>query len=148
LADMSPEELVALVDFRYIDDALSPERARERLRGLAPTRAAREAELRRDGYPAYTTSVGWLGYDDAKIRRLCQEALAEGWTAFKLKVGADVEDDRRRAAIVREEIGPDRIMAVDANQRWGVAEAIAWMDRLREFAPNWIEGATPPGEIT
>ncbi|MFL5771310.1 MAG: L-fuconate dehydratase [Chloroflexota bacterium] len=147
LCDMTPEELVALVDFRYISDALTPDRALERLRSLAPTRASREEELRRDGYPAYATSVGWLGYDDEKIRRLCREALAEGWTAFKLKVGADVEDDRRRAAIVREEIGPDRIMAVDANQRWGVAEAIAWMDRLREFDPYWIEEPTSPDDI-
>src|SRR6187431_583924 len=147
ICDMTPDEQVALVDFRYISDALPPERALERLRALAPTRAAREAELRRDGYPAYSTSVGWLGYDDAKIRRLCREALAEGWTAFKLKVGADVDDDRRRAAIVREEIGPDRIMAVDANQRWGVAEAIAWMDRLREFDPYWIEEPTSPDDI-
>jgi L-fuconate dehydratase len=147
VADMSPEELVALVDFRYIADALPPERALERLRSLAATRADREAELVRDGYPAYSTSVGWLGYDDDKIRRLCREALAEGWTAFKLKVGADIDDDRRRAAIVREEIGPDRILAVDANQRWGVAEAIAWMDRLREFNPYWIEEPTSPDDI-
>jgi L-fuconate dehydratase len=147
LVDMTPEELVALVDFRYIADALPPEQALERLRGLAPTRAAREAELRRDGYPAYTTSVGWLGYDDDKIRRLSQEALAEGWTAFKLKVGADVADDRRRARIVREEIGPDRIMAVDANQRWGVREAIAWMAELAEFDPYWIEEPTSPDDI-
>ena len=110
---MSPEQLVALIDFRYISDALPPERALARLRGLAPTRDEREAELRRDGYPAYTTSVGWLGYDDDKIRRLCREALAEGWTRFKLKVGADVEDDRRRTRIVREEIGPGR----DAGRR-------------------------------
>jgi L-fuconate dehydratase len=147
ICDMSPEEIVALVDFRYISDALPPERALERLRALTPTRASREAALRRDGYPAYATSVGWLGYDDDKIRRLCREALAEGWTAFKLKVGADVEDDRRRAAIVREEIGPDRILAVDANQRWGVDEAIAWMDRLREFNPYWIEEPTSPDDI-
>jgi L-fuconate dehydratase len=147
LADMTPEELVALVDFRYIDDALTPERALERLRALAPTRAEREAELRRDGYPAYTTSVGWLGYDDAKIRRLCQEALAEGWTRFKLKVGADVEDDRRRARIVREEIGSDLMMAVDANQRWGVGESIEWMARLAEFDPYWIEEPTSPDDI-
>jgi L-fuconate dehydratase len=147
VCDMSPEELVALVDFRYISDALPPERALERLRALSPTRAAREAELRRDGYPSYATSVGWLGYDDDKIRRLCREALAEGWTAFKLKVGADVDDDRRRAAIVREEIGPDRILAVDANQRWGVDEAIAWMERLREFDPYWIEEPTSPDDI-
>jgi L-fuconate dehydratase len=147
ICDLSPEEQVALVDFRYISDALTPERALERLRGLAASRAEREAELLRDGYPAYSTSVGWLGYDDDKIRRLCREALAEGWTAFKLKVGADVDDDRRRAAIVREEIGPDRIMAVDANQRWGVGEAIAWMDRLREFDPYWIEEPTSPDDI-
>ena len=147
LVDMTPEELVALVDFRYISDALPPERALERLRALAPRRAEREAELRRDGYPAYTTSVGWLGYDDDKIRRLCREALAEGWTRFKLKVGADVEDDRRRARIVREEIGPDAMMAVDANQRWGVQEAIEWMARLAEFDPYWIEEPTSPDDI-
>jgi L-fuconate dehydratase len=147
LVDMTPEELVALIDFRYIDDALPPERALERLRALAPTRAEREAELRRDGYPAYTTSVGWLGYDDEKIRRLCREALAEGWTRFKLKVGADVEDDRRRARIVREEIGPDAMLAVDANQRWGVGEAIAWMAQLADFDPYWIEEPTSPDDI-
>jgi L-fuconate dehydratase len=147
LVDMTPEELVALIDFRYISDALPPERALERLRALAPTRAAREAELRRDGYPAYTTSVGWLGYPDDKIRRLCREALADGWTAFKLKVGADVEDDRRRARIIREEIGPDRMMAVDANQRWGVDEAIGWMAQLAEFNPYWIEEPTSPDDI-
>ena len=147
LVDMTPEELVALIDFRYISDALPPERAVERLRALAPTRAAREAELRRDGYPAYTTSVGWLGYPDDKIRRLCREALADGWTAFKLKVGADIEDDRRRARIVREEIGPDKMMAVDANQRWGVDEAIGWMAQLAEFNPYWIEEPTSPDDI-
>jgi L-fuconate dehydratase len=147
ICDMTPEEQVALVDFRYITDALPPERALERLRSLAATRADREAELLRDGYPAYSTSVGWLGYDDDKIRRLCREALAEGWSAFKLKVGADIDDDRRRAAIVREEIGPERILAVDANQRWGVGEAIAWMDQLREFDPYWIEEPTSPDDI-
>jgi L-fuconate dehydratase len=147
LVDMTPEQLVDLVDFRYIADALPPERALERLRALEPGRAAREAGIRRDGYPAYTTSVGWLGYDDDKIRRLCREALADGWTAFKLKVGADVDDDRRRARIVREEIGPDRLMAVDANQRWGVDEAIAWMARLAEFDPYWIEEPTSPDDI-
>ena len=147
LVDMTPEELVSLIDFRYISDALTPERALERLRALAPTRADREAELRRDGYPAYTTSVGWLGYEDDKIRRLCREALAEGWTRFKLKVGADVEDDRRRARIVREEIGPDAMLAVDANQRWDVRQAIDWMSRLAEFDPYWIEEPTSPDDI-
>ena len=147
LVDMSPDQLVALVDFRYTSDVLPPERALARLQGLAPTRAEREAELRRDGYPAYTTSVGWLGYDDDKIRRLCREALAEGWTRFKLKVGADVEDDRRRTRIVREEIGPDAMLAVDANQRWDVGEAIEWMRRLAEFDPYWIEEPTSPDDI-
>jgi L-fuconate dehydratase len=147
IVDMTPEELVALVDFRYISDALPPERALDRLRSLAPSRATREAELRRDGYPAYTTSVGWLGYEDDKIRRLCREALAEGWTRFKLKVGADLEDDRRRFRIVREEVGPDAMVAVDANQRWGVDEAIRWMAALAEFDPYWIEEPTSPDDI-
>lgn len=147
LVDMSPAELVALVDFRYLTDALTPDQALAMLERLADTRANREAELRRDGYPAYTTSVGWLGYDDDKIRRLCREALADGWTRFKLKVGADVEDDVRRAMIVREEIGPDRMLAVDANQRWGVDEAIAWMSRLAPYAPYWIEEPTSPDDI-
>jgi L-fuconate dehydratase len=147
LVDMTPAEIVALVDFRYIADALAPDDALAMLTRLAPTREARVAELRRDGYPAYTTSAGWLGYDDAKIRRLCREALADGWTRFKLKVGGDVEDDIRRARIVREEIGPDRMMAVDANQRWNVDEAIAWMARLAPFAPYWIEEPTSPDDI-
>ena len=147
VVDMSPEEIVALVDFRYISDALSPERALERLRGIASGRAQREADLGRVGYPAYTTSVGWLGYDDDKIRRLCREALAEGWTRFKLKVGADLDDDRRRARIVREEIGPDAMLAVDANQRWGVDEAIAWMAELAEFDIYWIEEPTSPDDV-
>jgi len=107
----------------------------------------RVAEVARDGYPAYTTSVGWLGYDDAKIRRLCREALAEGWERFKVKVGADVDDDVRRMRIVREEIGPDRMMAVDANQRWNVDEAIAWMANLAPFDPYWIEEPTSPDDI-
>jgi L-fuconate dehydratase len=147
LVDMSPAEIVDLVDFRYIDDALSPDDARAMLERLESTKSARIEELLRDGYPAYTTSVGWLGYDDAKIRRLCREALAENWTMFKLKVGADVEDDARRMRIVREEIGPDRRLAVDANQRWGVQQAIDWMARLARFDPYWIEEPTSPDDI-
>ena len=125
-----------------------PERALERLRGLAPTRAEREAELRRDGYPAYTTSVGWLGYDDDKIRRLCREALAEGWTRFKLKVGADVDDDRRRARIVREEIGPDRDPGRRREPALGrrTRRSTGWT-RLAEFDPYWIEEPTSPDDI-
>jgi L-fuconate dehydratase len=147
LVEMSPAELVDLVDFRYISDAITPAQALEMLERLAPKRAARTDELVRDGYPAYTTSVGWLGYDDAKIRRLCREALAAGWTMFKLKVGADVDDDIRRMRIVREEIGPDRRLAVDANQRWDVGQAIEWMSRLAPFDPYWIEEPTSPDDI-
>jgi L-fuconate dehydratase len=147
LVEMSPARIVDLVDFRYIGDALSPAEALAMLERLEPTKTTRIDELVRDGYPAYTTSVGWLGYDDAKIRRLCREALAAGWTMFKLKVGADVDDDIRRMRIVREEIGPDRRLAVDANQRWGVEEAIAWMARLARFDPYWIEEPTSPDDI-
>ena len=147
LVDMAPEEIVALVDFRYLTDALTPDDALDLLRALADTREDRESELLRDGYPAYTTSAGWLGYPDDKIRRLCRESLAEGWTRFKLKVGLDVEDDIRRMRIVRQEIGPDLMLAVDANQRWDVPVAISWMDRLRSFDPYWIEEPTSPDDI-
>src|SRR5262245_14684515 len=147
LAEMTPSEVVALVDFRYLTDALTPEEALAILERVAPGREARIAELQAGGYPAYTTSVGWLGYDDAKIRRLAREALADGWTRFKMKVGADVDDDLRRAAILREEVGPDRMLAVDANQRWDVGTAIAWMDRLRPFDPYWIEEPTSPDDV-
>jgi L-fuconate dehydratase len=147
LSDMSPEDLVACIDFRYLTDALTPAEALEILRRNAPTRAAREAELLRDGYPAYTTSAGWLGYPDEKIRRLCREGVAEGWSHFKIKVGADLEDDIRRAAIVREEIGPDRKLMMDANQRWDVGEAIASMRQLARFDPWWIEEPTSPDDV-
>jgi L-fuconate dehydratase len=147
VADMTPAEQVALVDFRYISDFLTPEVALARLERLAPTRAQREAQLRRDGYPAYTTSVGWLGYTDEKVRRLCREGIAEGWTRFKMKVGADVDDDLRRGRIIRERIGPDAMLAVDANQRWDVGQAIEWMDRLRPLDPYWIEEPTSPDDI-
>jgi len=147
LSEMSPAQIVALVDFRYLTDALTPDEARELLERAWLGRGEREAELLRDGYPAYTTSVGWLGYDDEKIRRLCREALAEGWTRFKMKVGADLEDDVRRIGIIREEIGPERMLAVDANQRWDVGTAIDWMGRLAPFDPYWIEEPTSPDDI-
>ena len=147
LLDLPPEEIVRAVDFRYITDALTPENALAMLHELAPTRARREAEIVRDGYPAYTTSVGWLGYSDEKIRRLCAEALAAGWTRFKMKVGADLEDDVRRAGIVRDAIGPDSLLMMDANQRWDVATAIAWMEPLAAFDPYWIEEPTSPDDI-
>lgn len=147
LVDMEPAELVDLVDFRYLTDALTRDEALAIVEPLAATRAGREAELRRDGYPAYTTSVGWLGYSDEKIRRLCHEALAEGWTRFKMKVGADLSDDLRRAGILRAELGPDRMLAMDANQRWDVPQAIDWMAALAPFDPYWIEEPTSPDDI-
>ena len=147
LSRMSPEQIVGLVDFRYLTDALTPEEALEILERAVPGRQEREAELLRDGYPAYTTSVGWLGYDDDKIRQLCREALAEGWTRFKLKVGADIDDDVRRIGIIRDEIGAERMLAVDANQRWDVGTAIDWMARLGPFDPYWIEEPTSPDDI-
>ena len=147
LADMTPEELVSCVDFRYITDALTPEEAVAILRRNAPTRAAREAELLRDGYPAYMTSAGWLGYSDDEIRRLCREGVAAGWSHFKIKVGENLEDDLRRCALVREEIGPDRKLMMDANQRWDVHEAIANMRELARFDPWWIEEPTSPDDV-
>lgn len=147
LADMTPEELVRCVDFRYVTDALTADEAVELLRLNAPTRAQREAEMLRDGYPAYTTSAGWLGYSDEKIRRLCREGMAAGWSHFKIKVGRDLADDVRRAAIIREEIGPDRKLMMDANQVWEVDEAIASMRALARFDPWWIEEPTSPDDV-
>ncbi|HEY7737010.1 MAG TPA: L-fuconate dehydratase [Candidatus Limnocylindrales bacterium] len=147
LVDMEPAALVDLVDFRYLTDALTRDEALALVEPLAATRAERESELRRDGYPAYTTSVGWLGYSDDKIRRLCREALADGWTRFKMKVGADLEDDVRRAGILRAELGGDRMLAMDANQRWDVPQAIEWMGALAGFDPYWIEEPTSPDDV-
>jgi len=147
LVDMSPEQLIASIDFRYISDALTPEEGLAILKRLAPTRAAREAEIVREGYPAYTTSAGWLGYSDEKLRALCREAVAAGWTHVKLKIGGNIEDDRRRARIVREEIGPDRFLMMDANQVWEVGDAIANVKRLAEFDPHWIEEPTSPDDV-
>jgi L-fuconate dehydratase len=147
LTDMSPEELVRCVDFRYITDAITPQEALEILRSNEPTKPRREQEMLEEGFPAYTTSAGWLGYSDEKIRRLCREAVAQGWTHVKIKVGQDVEDDARRASIIREEIGPDRKLMMDANQVWDVDEAIANMERLAEFDPWWIEEPTSPDDV-
>src|SRR5215207_8598237 len=147
LSDMSPEELVRCVDFRYITDALTPEQALEILRENEPTKLQREEEMLEHGFPAYTTSAGWLGYSDEKIRRLAREAVAAGWGHVKIKVGRDVEDDARRAGIIREEIGPDRQLMMDANQVWEGPEAIANMERLAEFDPWWIEEPTSPDDV-
>jgi len=147
LVDMSPEELVRCVDFRYITDALTPAAAVALLERNRATKARREEELQRIGYPAYTTSAGWLGYSDAKIRRLCREGVAQGWSHFKIKVGRDLADDVRRSAIVREEIGPQRKLMMDANQVWDVDEAIANMKELARFDPWWIEEPTSPDDV-
>jgi len=147
LADLPSEAIVRAVDFRHISDALSPEAALELLEAQRPGRAEREAVLVRDGYPAYVTSAGWLGYDEATVRERCRGAIADGWTHFKIKVGADVEDDVRRCRIVREEIGPDRRLMVDANQVWDVDEAIAHVGQLAPFDLWWVEEPTSPDDI-
>ena len=147
LVDLSPADLVDLIDFRYLSDALTRDEARAMLEEIAPGKPARERELRERGYPAYTTSAGWLGYPDEKIRTLCRQGIAEGWTHFKIKVGADARDDLRRAAIVREAIGPSRKLMLDANQRWDVPEAIENMRALARFDPWWIEEPTSPDDV-
>jgi L-fuconate dehydratase len=147
LADMSPEQLVALVDWRYIGDALAPQEALELLDARAPGRAEREAALLAEGYPGYATSPGWLGYSDEKLARLAREAVAAGFGQIKLKVGANLEDDLRRLRIAREVVGWDVGIAIDANQRWSVDEAIAWLEPLRRFAPSWIEEPTSPDDV-
>src|SRR5437667_11710818 len=135
LAGFSPEELVRCIDFRYLTDALTRQEALDILRRHEPTRAEREAEMRARGYPAYTTSAGWLGYPDEKIRRLCREGVQQGWSHFKIKVGRDLQDDLRRVGLVRAEIGPDRKLMLDANQVWDVGAAIASMRELARFDP-------------
>ncbi|MGP3939684.1 enolase C-terminal domain-like protein [Streptomyces sp. 6N106] len=147
LADLSPREVVDLVDWRYLKDALTPEAALKMLESRAGGRAGREAYVREHGYPAYTTSAGWLGYDDTKLARLCQEAVDQGWNSVKLKVGANLEDDIRRCRIAREVIGPDRRLMIDANQILGVEEAVTWATALREFDIWWFEEPTSPDDI-
>ena len=147
LSRMTPEELVDLVDFRYLTNALTPEEALQILRDAVPGRAAREQELLATGYPAYTTSPGWLGYSDEKLTRLCREAIADGFGQIKLKVGADLEDDIRRFRVAREVCGPDFPIAIDANQRWEVSQAIEWVNALAEFDPAWIEEPTSPDDV-
>jgi len=147
LADMSPRQIVDLVDWRYLTDALTPEGALELLRDGESGRTRREAQLREHGYPAYTTSAGWLGYDDAKLARLCREAVAAGWDSVKLKVGANLDDDVRRCRIAREILGPHRRLMIDANQTLGVPDAIRWADALAEFGIWWFEEPTSPDDV-
>ena len=147
LAEAEPEWIVRQVDFRYLTDALTPEEALTLLRRGRPGAGERTARLLESGYPAYTTSPGWLGYDDEKLTRLAAEAVADGFRQIKLKVGADLDDDIRRCRVARSVIGPDLRMAVDANQRWDVEEAIRWTKALAEFDPYWIEEPTSPDDI-
>jgi L-fuconate dehydratase len=145
VADMSPEEIVDIVDFRYLTDAITRDEALEILRRAEPGKAERIARLEETGYPCYTTSAGWLGYPDDKLRRLCREAVAAGYDYVKLKVGRDLEDDIRRLRIAREELGPDRFLMIDANQVWDVGEAIDWMKELAFAETVLHRGAHQPG---
>jgi L-fuconate dehydratase len=147
VCDMTPAELVRCVDFRYLTDALTPAQAVALLEARVDGRAARETEARRDGLPGYTTSVGWLGFTDDEVRRRARAAVAEGWTHVKMKVGGDPDADARRAALIREEIGPDRFLMMDANQVWDVDEAIAATRRLAAFDPWWMEEPTSPDDV-
>jgi L-fuconate dehydratase len=147
LGEMSPEELVAQVDFRWLSDALTPEEAVDILRRAEPGRRDRIDLLLAGGYPAYTTSPGWLGYTDEKLARLAREAVADGFGQIKLKVGASVEDDVRRMTAAREAVGAGVRIAVDANQRWDVQQAIDWMRELAPYDPYWIEEPTSPDDI-
>jgi len=147
LADMSPEQVVSAVPFRYITDAITRDEALSVLDRLQATRPQREAQILASGYPAYTTSAGWLGYSDDKIRDSIRAAISQGWMEFKMKVGQNIETDKRRAALIRQEIGPERTLMMDANQVWDVSQAIELMKQLAEFDPLWVEEPTSPDDI-
>jgi L-fuconate dehydratase len=147
LAEMESEQLAEIIDYRFISDALTRDEAAGILRRQRTGWQQRLVQLEREGYPAYTTSVGWYGFSDENIRHLCRKAIADGWTCFKLKVGGDSNDDLRRGRIVREEIGWENKLMVDANQRWGVNEAIEKTKALAELAPWWMEEPTSPDDI-
>ncbi|MCW2938943.1 MAG: fuconate dehydratase [Actinomycetia bacterium] len=147
LADLTPEQITDLADWRYLTDALTPAAAVDLLRAAEGGRAGRESLLRDTGYPAYTTTPGWLGYSDEKLARLAREAVAAGFTQIKLKVGSDLTEDLRRMRVARETVGPGIRIAIDANQRWDVAAAIDWVNALRPYDPYWIEEPTSPDDI-
>lgn len=147
LGTMTPEQLVDCVDFRYLTDALTRDEALEIFRAAESGRDERIASLLETGYPAYTTTPGWLGYDDDKLARLSKEAVAQGFTQIKLKVGADLEDDRRRLSVAREAVGDDILIAIDANQRWDVADAIEWVNALGDHDIAWVEEPTSPDDV-
>ena len=147
LVDMTPEEILTLIDWQYMSDVLTKKEALEILRRNFPSRTERTQEILKNGYPAYTTSIGWLGYSDEKIKVLCKEALAQGFTQFKVKVGEDIANDIRRVKLIREQIGYDYPLMTDANQRWDVQQAIDHMKALAEFKIRWIEEPTSPDDI-
>jgi L-fuconate dehydratase len=147
LADLTPEQVVRCIDFRYITDALTAEEALDLLQRQAPGKPDRERQLLASGYPAYTTSAGWIGYSDVRVQEACRQALRQGWTHFKVKVGGRPEDDERRVGLVREAIGPTHTLMIDANQRWDVPEAIDRVQALARFNPWWIEEPTSPDDV-
>jgi L-fuconate dehydratase len=147
LLDMKPEELVSMIEFRYLSDAITPQEALDILRRNYSTRSQRERQILEQGYPAYTTSVGWLGYADEKLQQLCADAIAQGWTHAKIKVGANLNDDIRRVRLVREALGPERKLMIDANQAWDVPQAIDWIKRLAEFDLWWAEEPTSADDV-
>ena len=147
LSTLAPAEIIRQIDFTYIDDAITPADALAILEAREPGRESRIAQLTAEGLPAYNTSAGWIGYDDEKVERLVRESVAEGFTMQKLKVGSDIDSDIRRLKVARSAAGSDARIAVDANQRWGVGQAIEWMARLAEFDPYWIEEPTSPDDV-
>lgn len=147
VADMTPEQFVSCVDFRYLTDAVTPGQALELLRAAAFGKSERLEQLRQTGYPSYTTSAGWLGYSDDQLRQKCTDLKQRGWSHFKIKVGRDMDDDLRRCSVLRQEMGADAFMMVDANQVWDVPEAIEWIEQLRPFNPWFVEEPTSPDDI-
>jgi L-fuconate dehydratase len=147
LVDLPPERLVACIDFRYIEDALTPGEALAILRRNEATKGERERRLLAEGFPAYTTSAGWLGYPEESLPKRAREALADGFTHLKVKVGGDLERDLRRASLVREAIGPENRLSLDANQAWGIEQAIEAIGVLSEVDPWWIEEPTSPDDV-
>ena len=147
LADLTPDQVVDLVDFRYLDDALTPDDALRILEQAEPGKNERERQLREAGYPAYTTTPGWLGYSDQKLVRLCREAVADGFSQIKLKVGGSLDDDVRRLGLAREAVGPDIRVAIDANQRWGVVDGVPWIKALEPYDIWWVEEPTCPDDV-
>jgi len=145
--DMPPEQFVDCIDLRYLGDVLTKDEALAMVRANEPTKLDRAAEMETEGYPCYTTSAGWLGYPDDKMRVLCQEAVDRGFKHLKFKVGRDLEDDKRRLRIAREVVGPDVRLMIDANQVWEVPEAIEWVNALADYRPWFIEEPTSPDDV-